>query len=744
MIKTTALFSITLFLSSFLLFFIQPLFSKMILPLFGGSSGIWVAALCFFQVTLLLGYLYAHILIKCLSVTFQVFIYLVTLLACIYFIPFNVDDITIDNYSGILSIKIILLMVSIIGLPFFILSATAPLIQYWFARKYPDRNPYKLYAVSNAGSLIGLLSYPIFFDPLFGVNDLSMLWGLGFLILIITVTIGRSSFSKSEDIKKVDDAEKQDEAINKKQIAIWVLLAFIPAALLPGITRYLTTDITPMPMLWVIPLALYLLSFIFAFKGDKGFFTLKFSLFIQSVIIYMIVSAYIMGFYFYTPLMFALHILLFYFSSLICHKELYALRPHGHNLSYFYLAIAFGGALAGVFMSIIAPLIFPIAVEYVLVIMLALFIRYISDDHHSIANCYRRTKDYISKFGAFAVSNDAIAFITCIIFTFIAIQITDTTMRGFASVLICMSLVFIFDKRFRFAICAALVLFIHPYDKWQNEFSSIYSDRNFFGTIKVYDGKNDDLHIRQLVHGNTFHGQQAVNGKYEFVPLTYYSKHSGVGNIFNLLGSKPANIRQDIAVIGLGIGSIAAYSVNNRYFDFFEIDPAIIKVAKNPKLFTFIDNCGDKCSIIEGDGRVSISKEPKGKYDLIVVDAFSSDAIPIHMITSEAVDIYLSKLKENGYIAFHISNHYLDLTDEIINIARSKNVSSGTIHYDRGGIVDIFKLIYLPSNYIVITKNIEGLNELKKHSDLLVIDEYSKVEINPWTDDHNFILRAFK
>ena len=501
-----------------------------------------------------------------------------------------------------------------------------------------------------------------------------------------------------------------------RHVFLWIILAFFPAALTSGITEYISDNIAfflPILWIWGITISLYFITFIMAFRDKEGFFSLRFSRFLQVVFIFIITSALILDFASYKILMIFLHIGLFYFTCLVCHKELYNLRPDKNGIIKFYLAISFGATLGFIFMMLIAPRIFTMPIEYTLILVGSLFFRFASESAYSLKESFAKSMKYIKENG-FSLSNQAIAFTTAIIFAIVTFIIDDNKMMSSVGLwLLCVSLLFIFDCRWRFAISAGLVLLLHPANKWELENNALYKERNIFGNIRVYDiTENINDAVRIMQRDNMVIGVQAIDNKHKNIPLSYYSENSAIADVMAITNDKKGQI---IGSIGLGVGSISSYKNSEREFDFFEINPAIIDIAKDKKYFTYISDCGDRCNIYEGNVRVRISEQPKEKYDVIVVDIFSLALPPTYLIAKDSIQVYLDKLKDDGYLLINISNKYSNLEDDIFTIAQNLGVYSAKKFAD-GGIIEGTDLKYFSSQYVVIAKNKEKLVDLVKIS----------------------------
>lgn len=641
------------------------MYGKMILPLLGSSPNVWNTCMFFFQFVLLLGYLYAHISISLLGIKKQAIFHLLFLLLPLFFLPILIPK----NWEPSLDINpipsILLLMISTIGFPFFMISASAPMLQKWFSNTSHilSKDPYFLYVASNVGSFIGLFSYPFIIEPNFKLADQSIKWSMGYILLILLTafcvfTMFKMWFPSKNLIDNSAEEIKKESSTNPFK---WTLLSFIPSSLMLSITTYITTDIAAFPLFWVIPLGIYLLSFIITFSKKEIIshaFIVKIFLITVLPIIIFILSGPLNSIW----ITLLAHLLTLFMCSMVCNGELVKSRPQVKYLTEFYLWISFGGFLGGAFNALIAPIIFKSILEYPIAIILACLVL---PREHLTRNKWSNLLDY-----AFPITLGL--FIYIIKLSFNAIDIKSALLQNLLLFTIPALFCFCFIKRpIRFGLGVAAFFFVSNFNIGGKSVD-VYSKRSFFGTHRVTI--NTENNLRYLIHGRTVHGAQNVNQKRNPEPLTYYHLESPVGNLFMSISDIDENYK--IAAIGLGVGSIAAYSKPKQEWTFYEIDPVVKKIAENKNYFTFLENCKAKYSIILGDGRLSIKKAKDSYYDLLVLDAFSSDAIPTHLITKEAIKTYLDKLSQKGILAFHISNKYIALKPVLENIALNMGLVS--------------------------------------------------------------------
>lgn len=648
-----ALYSVTLLLSASLLFVVQPMFSKMILPLLGGTPQVWNTAMLFFQLLLLGGYAYAHGTTKYMSIRSQAILHIVLLTIFFFVLPIAIPDGWVPPLSKDPTWWQLSLMTITVGGPFFVLSGSAPMFQRWFSgtdHKDAD-NPYFLYGASNLGSMTALLLYPVLIEPSLNLSEQSNTWMYGYLGLIVLTLICALLVWKTSVRKAVQKAVKSEEVITWARRGKWLLLSFIPSSLMLGVTTYITTDVASVPLLWIIPLALYVGTFIIVFARKPIITEAKSSEIFGLLLVFMFVFMML-----YQPkgiVFVPFHMILFFFAALVCHGALASSKPSAAKLTEFYLIMSIGGALGGVFNALIVPNIFVIPVEYALVLGLAVCMRFANEKQE-------KPKYYLFLAGLIVVV--AINW---------AIESESMLLKGVLTFVALSGLALTMNKRWVFGLTIAVTLLLTPpgsvWDFINNDV--ILQDRNFFGVMRVID---TDDNQRYFVHGTTVHGTQSLEKGYEQTPMSYYADTSPIADMFSFASENFG--KQKVAVLGLGVGVTACFDKEGRSFDFFEIDPGIIRIAQDPQYFTFLSGCGSPYKIIEGDARLTLGYKEDKSYNFILADAYSSDNIPVHLITREAVELYLSKLKPDGILGFNISNSYLDIEPVLAEIAESFDI----------------------------------------------------------------------
>jgi len=664
-----ALFAISLFLSAALLMMVQPLAGKVLLPLAGGTPAVWNTCLVFFQAVLLGGYWYAHKLTTTLPIRKQIPTHLLVIIGgLIAYLTLRMqvqsDWIPADQDNPIFGL--VLYLAAFIGVPFFVLSTTAPILQRWFAHSgHPSaRDPYFLYAASNAGSLLGLLSYPVLIEPNFSVAMQESSWIFGYSALFWFIAFCGWCVWSVPTPKQTDSPEATRLATNTsapttRDILLWLALAAMPSSLLMGTTTHLTTDIAPVPLLWVVPLALYLLSFVIVFAWWPDRVRVAVGRFAPMLIVFLMLALLTSS---TEPILLLIGLVVstFFLLALMCHGELAHLRPDRQYLTTFYLTLSAGGVLGGLFNALFAPVAFSHfgLVEYPLMLVLVTLVR------PSLNGGPERL--HLSRGDAFWIAGFTIvaAILVLTVPRLILIPAdpdapngeTIRMMRGAlmygVPAVIAFGLVW---NPSRFAICLALLLLLGAFDHGAHG-ETLLKTRNFFGTLRV--ARTDDGTFTRLIHGTTQHGQQRNDEAGPPRPLMYYYRNGPVGRLFEKL---PAERRQRIAAVGLGCGAMADYAKPGERWTFYEIDPAVVRIAQDPKLFRYLSETRGDVNIVLGDARRQLMKAADGEFDLIVLDAFSSDSIPVHLLTQEAFALYARKLKPNGVLMFHLSNRYLDL-----------------------------------------------------------------------------------
>lgn len=659
-ILTYAVFSLTLLLSAAMMFALQPMVGKMLLPLVGGAPAGWIVAMAFFQVMLLAGYLLAHIFAK-VRTRQHGMLYIGTLIAGLFFLPISLSKNSLVMAHNPGATDIFLLLTFCVAIPFIALSATSSTIQRLFTATghHAAHDPYFLYAASNFGSFAGLLLYPLLIEPRLPLSLQTALLSKGYALLLLCAVLCLllTTIQKKKTVK-AETAEKSFKKIAVREYLYWMVLAFVPSSLLMGVTVYITTDVISVPMIWVLPLGLYLLTFILAF-GRKSFITLDrlnglhpYAVFLAILPIYVLKMLWIktLG-----GIVFILAV--FFIVTLACHMRLAARRPLDDNsrgLTAFYLMMSIGGALGGILNSFIIPYTLDTLVEFPLLLLASLLF-------HPAASLQTRTGKTLA---ALLLTGVIFSNVTPAQAPFDATK-ASYIIGGFGAWYFIMSLFMTPKWREKPIMMISVVSFMlmHFVITDQDELLRM---RNFYGTIRVFElpavdsPDSEPYQIRYMQHGTTIHGLQIINDPVrEKIPTAYFTEKGPLGDIFRAYDAK------NVLVIGLGVGSMHCHTAPDRKFTFIEIDEDIVTVAKNQ--FTFLKDCknGAEPEIVVGDGRLEIEKMDDDKFDILVIDAFSSDSIPTHLLTVEAFEMYKSRLKENGVIGINISNRYFDLRPPI-------------------------------------------------------------------------------
>lgn len=663
-----ALYSGTLALSAALVFMVQPMFARFVLPLLGGTPAVWTTAMLFFQTALLLGYLYAHWSTRRFGVRRQAALHLAIVAAALLVLPIGVPGGWTPPEASSPVPWLLLLLVVAVGLPFFVVSSTAPLLQSWLAASdHPDaKDPYFLYRASNLGSVLGLLAYPLLVEPGLTLDEQSWLWSGGYLALAVLLTACAVAVWRSRPPAPAEEAEVVAEPIGAARRVRWVALAFVPSSLMLGATTALTTNVAPIPLLWVLPLSLYLLSFIAVFSRREGAWRgHRLALLAMPPLVVLVAGIITIGFYEPLWLIVPVHLLAFFAVALVCHGELASARPSASRLTQFYAFVALGGALGGVFNVVVAPNVFNSLTEYPVVLVLAAFMLPLRSGKWSDPMSFRRHLLPPLTLGAVAL---------------VALLATEGMKWEHRIAYIAIGLLCAALGRhpLRFGLALAAVMAAVWLPTLDNT-KVIYQDRSFFGINRVESKFGDVIH--ELRNGTIVHGAQI--GGLGIDPITYYHRTGPMGQLLSAMPDR--SVARRAGIVGLGAGSMACLSVPGDRWTFFEIDPSVERLARDNRLFNFLRDCKGKFDVVLGDGRLSLRRRADRSFGLIVLDAFSADAIPIHLMTTNAVELYRRKLKPHGVLAFHISNKYLDLEPVVGNVARSTGMSCFAQHDRRVG-----------------------------------------------------------
>ncbi len=705
----------------------------MVLPNFGGTPAVWNTSLVFFQAALLAGYAYAHFVPKWIGTRNQAILHVVLLAVGVLFLPFavpqgfNPSATSMPEWADLLKF-----LTLTIGLPYFLIAAGAPMLQKWFSKSDDPaaKDPYFLYAASNIGSLLALLAYPIYFEREFALGIQADIWkfsyfGLIALLLVCALSGFRNLKSPVSDDEQLttNNQKPTTKTFDWNQKLRWILLAAVPSSLLIGVTNYLTTNIAAIPLLWVIPLALYLLTYVLAFRSKPFASSISLgrwtALLLAPLSVIMVLEAtepFIM--------LAAIHLLVFVLGSLACHSELSETRPDATHLTEFYLWISVGGVVGGIFSALVAPAVFQSLAEYpiALAFLAALSWKPGSDGWTK--------KDWLWVTG---IAGSVFAlFYASQLMKLPANQLRTGITMGVPAVLCFLQI----DRPLRYAASLGVFFFLAGFLGLSTGGKLIFAERSFFGVHRIVEP--DGTTFRQLTHGNTIHGRQNLNPKFNGIPLTYYHPTGPIGEVMTRMfgEEQPA----EVGLVGLGVGSLAAYAKSEQHFTYFEIDPVVIKIARDPKLFTFLSDCNGKLDIVEGDARISLVAEKDLSFDLLVLDAFSSDSIPVHLLTLEAIDLYLKKLKPNGILAFHISNRYLSLAPILAGSAEARKLS--VRYWDDTTVSDaLLAEGKTPSQWFLMARNESDFKATDHFLPWSKLNEIPKKR--PWTDARSNLLEAW-
>jgi SAM-dependent methyltransferase len=730
------LFATTLFISAALMFGLQPMFGKILLPLLGGSPAVWNTCMVFYQSILFLGYLYAHTISTRLSQHRQIQIHAAVILISFLALPLALPENTVPPTESNPTFWLLWTLFLAIGMPFFVVSTTAPLLQKWFANvgHHTSHDPYYLYAASNAGSLIALLSYPFLLEPNMGLANQKTYWSVGYLIL--GGLIAGCAFILWKTQRTTAPAQKsivEENGISFYHKLHWLALAFVPSSLLLGLTNFISTDIASVPLLWIIPLTLYLLSFVIVFskwrhKIHPLMVTLQ-PMVLLPFIAYSFINPAIVPYW----VDLSLHLLAFFIAVMVCHGELAKMRPHTRHLTTFYLIMSFAGMLGGMFNTFVAPFIFNAIYEYPIMIVAALLLR-------------PGLKPSMAKYKTDWLRQ--ILFPVLLLISGIVVYINIDDLPQYidtigVSLLLLAGLTYAFRTQpVTLALLTGIIIFftLGLHGLLSN---ILYQERTFFGVLSVRQNvlineQNQPERYHEFFHGTTKHGAQRLSPDVSRIPLTYFSRPGPMGQLFKEYDANNQN--WDIGIVGLGAGTLACYAKNQQNWTFYELDPLVVDIARNPTYFTYLNQCSPKATMRIGDARLSLEKEPDQKFDLFVIDAFNSDSIPTHLLTQEAIELYFKKLKPNGILALHITNRHLSL---------KKVLSDHAKHLHFSALIEEFKPqqeipLVVATDWVVMANKPETLEPLRQSQ----LGNWQKLplyfDMKPWTDDFTNIVNIWK
>ena len=656
---TLLLFGFPILLGAALLFLIQLVFARMVLPLLGGSASVWSMSTVFYQAVLLAGYGYAHLLPSRLSMRAQMTVHGVLLMAPLLMLPFHVPDGWVPPAGsdptpwtlGVLAVGA--------GLPFFAVATISPLLQKWFASTGHPRSgdPYFLYAAGNAGSLAGLLSYPFLIEPNSTLAQQAKGWAIGYGILVPAVaTAAWIALRRAPRATVMKDQARRSAAPSSRRRARWVTCALVPSSLMLSVTSYISSDLAAVPLLWVLPLAVYLITFILAFSR-RAAAMLNGVRRLTPIVLVAVAVAVSAGFNTPVFICIVLHLAGFFLISLVCHGQAATDRPPPDRLTEFYFYLSLGGVLGGLLNALVAPRLFDGMAEYHLILIAAAALA-VPALERSIAVPRRRWLDFLLP--------ALLAVLSLVLTARVAGDAGPAGLLLASAVpgLLCWMMS---RHRVRFTLGMAAILLTGYFGGFQRG-ALLHTERSYFGIHRVYEREG---RFHWLIHGSTLHGLQYMDPARRSVPLGYYHPAGPLGAVFAAYG---ADLNGPIAVAGLGAGAIAAYGRPQQEMTFFEIDPAVQRIASDQAYFTYLHDSPAKVQVVMGDARLSLQAAPDAHYQLIILDAYSSDAIPVHLLTREAVQLYLRKLRPGGLLAFHISNLHYDLYPVITALTRDANL----------------------------------------------------------------------
>ncbi len=698
------LYALTIFVSAFLLFLVQPIIAKQILPWFGGSAAVWTTCLVFFQCMLLAGYFYADWTTRHLSARRQAIVHLTLIVLALALLPIIPEASWKPLGDEAPGLRILLLLAVTIGLPYFIISTTSPLVQSWFGKSHPGTSPYRLFALSNLASMLALLGYPFLIEPWISTRQQALNWSFGFVLFAGLIAVlawqrirgpNAATDSTETGYTNTDSAAQTnaDQAVQRnadssayaapplaRDKLVWIVLSGLASVLLLSVSNHLTENIASFPLMWVFPLAVYLLTFILCFDAKdtrQGWYRRK--LFLPMLAVMLLVMAWTLAdadFQYRLVWQVAVFSLGLFVACMFCHGELVVQKPDARHLTTFYLMISVGGAVGALLVGVIAPLVLPGYYELALcIVALAAMATFLT---------WRKLHIAVSLLGA------AITLFTA----------------------------------------AAGWVGINAYGK-----EVMVMTRNFYGTLRVRETlvTAPDYRRRTLIHGSISHGDQYMWAPIKFDPTTYYQEKSGVGRILMLLKTLDPGKPRSVGIVGLGTGTIAAFGAKGDVFRFYEINPDVVTIARRD--FTYLTDSKANIKISLGDARLNLEREPAHGFDVLAIDAFSSDAIPMHLITREAVEIYQKHLSASGVIAFHVSNRYLDLKPVVNTIAASRGLQVAWVRetYNDGD---------TRSDWILLAKDRTLLGRPEIAEATLTIPAKPNQQL--WTDDFNNLWQALQ
>ncbi len=727
----TLLFAVTLLVSSSLLFVVEPMFAKMVLPLLGGTPAVWNTCVVFFQATMLAGYAYAHLISRRLPLLLQITLHATLMLATAFVLPVVVPDDWIPPPDSTPIPSLLGLLTVVIGAPFLVVSSTAPLLQRWYSRtdEPSAHDPYFLYAASNLGSMAALIGYPLVIEPLWTLPGQSLGWTAGYAVCAALVAgCGWMTWRRRVVRDGTATQSTPDEPPTWSHRMRWLALAAVPSSLMLGVTTFVTTDVAAIPLLWTVPLALYLFTFVNAFAArpivPAGLARGAMSV-LSLPLVLLAVVAISSPAWFFLPL----HMLGFLACALVLHEDLARRRPAPGRLTEFYLWVSVGGLVGGVFNTLVAPLIFNGILEYPLGFALAWALRP-GRRRPGEAGRTVGTADVVAP-----VALGAAALVLLGTLSGRAASLVEAVpVLGLAAVSLSaggLAVAYVASARRPVRTALGLVMVVSA-GLWfvPGGGRVLHTERTFFGVLRVVLDPERNAH--RLMHGSTMHGEESLDPDRRGHAMSYYHRTGPIGQVLTAMAERVRHV----AVVGLGAGSLAAYVRPGDEWTFFEIDPAVERIARDPGYFSFLHTCGDRCRVVLGDARLTLSAMPATRFDLIVLDAFSSDAIPTHLVTRQAFELYLERLGADGVLALHISNRHLRLEPLLGATARELGLVALAQLDARSGDPEAAS-----SNWLVMARSIDALGALAADS------RWAPAEVGAiavWTDDYSNLLSVFE
>jgi hypothetical protein len=735
-------FALTVFLSAVLTFTVQPLVGKQLLPLVGGTPAVWTTCLLFFQAVLLAGYVLTNLLTRFGGPRRQLAVQLVAiavaggLLVGVGLKPWGQ---AVPAGSENPAAAVLLVLLGTVGGPFLVLSMTAPLVQAWFARS--GRNPYPLYAASNFGSFVGLLGYPLVVEPGLPITEQRFDWSVGFavwagLLLVCGLIAGTRQ-------PPTDGIPQPSQPPTRGRVLRWIGLAALPSSLLMSVSTHVTTDVAPVPLLWVLPLGLYLLSFVVVFSYWPTWARLFLGRITPMALCFLAVALLTRA---DTPMIAvaSVHLFAFFLVALLSHGELAADRPAADRLTQFFVWVAVGGVVGGVLTAVVAPIVFARLgpLEYPLAVVLAGLVR---PPTGAVGVTTKRSDGYWPL--GLGVFTGLLVFGVPELFGEPPLdgspgEEVDRWLRGGLSFGIPSVAAFALVWRpVRFALCLAAVLAVGSFAPSRHG-DVLETHRNYFGTLRVTRSRTTVGEFIRIFHGTTLHGQQRTDDRDRPQPATYYHRTGPLGSVFAGL---PKDRRRRVGVVGLGGGAAAAYADPGSHWTFYEIDPAVVRIATSEQYFTFLSTCQGTWDIIIGDARRQLENAGDGEFDLLLLDAFSSDAIPVHLLTVEAFRGYLRTLGPRGVLAVHVSNRYLDLTPLLARLGAAADPPMVVASWDDVNISDTDRTTGKEKSTWVVLARAEA--DLPTKPDGRPDPRWNRVRPEPgpvWTDEFSNLLAVWK